>query len=304
MKAIKHVLISGLGAVGSVYATMLSQLDPEMVSVVADPIRLVRYQEKGIYVNGTKIPFQLETHDGPEQPFDLILVAVKQHHLEEAIVQMKRFVGANTLILSLLNGIISEEMLADAYGKDRVINGFCVGTDATRIDTHTRFSNTGKIIFGIPGVDATDARIQVIRDLFEQAHIPHVVPKDILREQWWKFMMNVGINQISAILRAPYGVFQEQEAARNLMRSACQEVVTLAKAEGVSLTLEDIESYFPIINGLQPQAKTSMHQDIEAGRKTELVLFSGTVMALGKKHGIPTPINELLNGMIRVLEAM
>lgn len=115
-------------------------------------------------------------------------------------------------------------------------------------------------------------------------------------------MMNVGINQTSAVLKAPYGVFQSIPEARELMVSACLEVVPIANREGISLSPADVDEYLRIIDTLSPQGKTSMLQDVEAGRKTEVEAFALTVMSLGKKHGIPTPVNEMLYRMIRVLE--
>ena len=115
-------------------------------------------------------------------------------------------------------------------------------------------------------------------------------------------MMNVGINQTSAILRAPYGVYQKTGEARELMLQAAREVIPISRKEGINLTEEDLTRIPGIIDEMAPDGKTSMLQDVEAGRKTEVELFSGTVIELGKKHGIPTPVNEVLYRMIRVIE--
>ena len=115
-------------------------------------------------------------------------------------------------------------------------------------------------------------------------------------------MLNVGINQISAILKAPYGVFQTLPDAQKLFSSACREVLPLAQKEGVSLSEVDISECLKVFKTLSPVSKTSMLQDVEAGRKTEVESFALAVINLGKKHGIPTPVNEMLYHMIRVLE--
>lgn len=115
-------------------------------------------------------------------------------------------------------------------------------------------------------------------------------------------MMNVGINQTSAILKAPYGVFQKITEARELMESACREVLRVSEKAGISLSEEDIARYFEIIASLSPEGKTSMLQDVEAGRKTEVEIFAGTVIELGRRYGVETPINRVLFQMIRTLE--
>jgi 2-dehydropantoate 2-reductase len=91
---------------------------------------------------------------------------------------------------------------------------------------------------------------------------------------------------------------------RELIRAAALEAVAVAAAEGVALGTEDVERIFPIMATLAPGGKTSMLQDVEAGRKTEVELFAGTVLALGGRHGLATPVNALLGRMIEALERM
>jgi 2-dehydropantoate 2-reductase len=122
------------------------------------------------------------------------------------------------------------------------------------------------------------------------------------RTLWWKFMINVGMNQASALMRAPYGVFQTSEDARALMRALMQEVITLAQASAVNLAEADIEDWCAILQTLSAEGKTSMLQDIEAGRQTEVDVFGGKVVALGKALDIITPVNAALRHAIRVLE--
>lgn len=117
-------------------------------------------------------------------------------------------------------------------------------------------------------------------------------------------MMNVGINQVSAVLKADYGVFRDIIEARELMEMASLEVVAVAEKAGIDLTREDIAKYIAIANTLSPGGKTSMLQDIEGKRKTEVDIFSGTVIDLGKKYGVNTPVNSMLYKMIKTLEKM
>jgi 2-dehydropantoate 2-reductase len=126
----------------------------------------------------------------------------------------------------------------------------------------------------------------------------------MIRTLWWKFMINVGLNQASAVLHAPYSVFQRSQEARELMESAMREVMTIAKAAKIHLSEQDIEDWYSFMSGLSPQGKTSMVQDIEAGRKTEAGMFAGKVIELGKTYGIPTPVNQTLFRIIKVMEGM
>jgi 2-dehydropantoate 2-reductase len=141
-----------------------------------------------------------------------------------------------------------------------------------------------------------------VQEAFTRAGLPHETPEDMPRALWWKFMINVGMNQASAVMGASYGVFRSSEDARALMRSLMEEVITLAKAKEVRLAAKDIEDWLAILPDLAPEGKTSMLQDMEAGRPTEVEMFAGKVMALGRELGIATPVNEALRHIIRVLD--
>ncbi len=115
-------------------------------------------------------------------------------------------------------------------------------------------------------------------------------------------MINVGINQASAVMRANYGVFQSSLDAQELMSVLMREVIVLAQHAGVNLKEQDLHNWYPVLKTLSPNGKTSMFQDIEAGRKTEVEVFAGKVVDLGESYGIPTPVNRTLLSIIRVLD--
>jgi 2-dehydropantoate 2-reductase len=146
-------------------------------------------------------------------------------------------------------------------------------------------------------------RVKRVQELFAKAGINYETPPDMIRILWWKFMINVGINQASAVLRAPYGAFQVTGEARELMEGAMREVILLAGKENVNLSEEDIKAWLSVLSGLNPQGKTSMLQDVEAGRKTEVTMFAGRIIEMGKRHDVPTPVNARLFGLIGKIEA-
>jgi 2-dehydropantoate 2-reductase len=301
---IQKAYLSGLGAIGSAYAARIYASDPQSVAVIADQARIERYRREGVAVNGQSYPFHYVLPEGEPEPADIILIAVKQHHLKESIVAIRRFVGPQTIILSLLNGITSESIIGEVFGMEKLLYAFVVGTDATREGTSTQYSNLGKIVFGERINREYSPKVQAVKDFFDRTGVPYQIPVDMQRELWWKFMLNVGINQTSAILRAGYGPFQEAAEARDLMISACREVVRISEKEGINLTDADIDRVVQIINTLDPNGKTSMCQDVEAGRKTEVEIFAGTVLEFGRKYGIPTPVNEVLWRMLKTIEKM
>jgi len=300
---IETVAVVGAGAVGGSYAGILYDWNPRCISMVAGGNRCERLSREGLIVNGRPYLIPVLRPEDPSPPSDLIIVAVKHHHLDAAIKEMKNRVGDETIILSVMNGIESEERIGTAYGMDKVLYAVAVGIDAQREGNRINYTNQGRIFFGEDKNPVLTERVKRVQALFDKAGIAYVTPPDMIRTLWWKFMINVGINQASAVLRAPYAVFQKSREARELMDSAMQEVIALAGKLGVSLSGDDLEDWYRVLAGLDPKGKTSMLQDVEAGRKTEVEMFAGRMIELGKRHGIPTPVNQKLFDEIRKIEA-
>jgi 2-dehydropantoate 2-reductase len=183
-----------------------------------------------------------------------------------------------------------------------VLYAISVGIDAVRRGNEISYTKPGKHYVGEVTNAEPSARVRRVQAAFEQAGIPYATPPDMIRMLWWKFMINVGMNQASAVMRAPYGVLQHSEEARALNEALMQEVIALAAVEGVNLVEQDVWDWYTVLDTLSPEGKTSMLQDIEAGRETEVEIFGGKVLELGRAHGIPTPVNETVVRIIRVVE--
>ena len=301
--SIEAISIVGAGALGAAYGGLLYDMDMRSVSFVAGGERSGRLRKEGVIVNGKRYFIPVVLPEELSAPADLIIVAVKYHHLDDAIQDMRNTVGAETAIMSVMNGIESEERIGAAYGIEKVLYAVSVGIDALREGNRVNYSNQGKIFFGEAKNTFLTDRIKRIQALFNKAGIKYETPPDMMRIMWWKFMINVGINQASALLRAPFRVFQTSKEARDLMEAAMREVIRLSEKAQVNLTEEDIKKFNEILLDLNPEGKTSMLQDVEAGRKTEVEMFSGKVISLGRQYNVPTPVNQRLFDSIKEIEA-
>jgi 2-dehydropantoate 2-reductase len=208
MRPIERIAIIGAGAIGTAYASMLYAMSKDSVSFIAGESRYSELKRNGVVVNGKhyNIPIYLPGYI-PEPP-DLIIVAVKHYHLNSAISDLVGSVGSGTIILSFLNGIESEEVIGSEFGMEKVLYSIVLGIDAVRLGNSTIYNNQGRIFFGEANNDALTMRVQYVQNLFERAGINYVIPEDMIRTLWWKFMINVGINQASAALKSPYSLFQ------------------------------------------------------------------------------------------------
>lgn len=302
MEKVSNISIIGAGAMGAAYAAMFTDAVGFSASFVARGERYEHLKNKTLRVNDRLYHVPVVHPDKAPEPADLILVALKHHHLAGALGDIAALAGKDTTILSVMNGLESEKAIGAVCGMDKLVYAIAVGIDAVREAGRFTYANRGKIIFG-PVADDDDGRhLDRIREALNCAGIANEVPPDIMRAMWWKFMINVGVNQASAVLRAPYGVFHACADARALMRSLMTEVVTLAEKSGIDLKEKDIDEWDRILAGLSPAGKTSMLQDVEAGRKTEVEIFAGKVVSLAAAYGLTAPVNQTVQRIITVFE--
>lgn len=303
MNKIKNVLICGIGAIGSIYADKISKYDNGNLKILVDKNRLEKYGKNPKIFNGKKLKLNYILPDNRDFKADLIIIATKYDGFFEAVKNIENFVKEDTIILSLLNGVTSENYLAQKYGWKHIIHSYFIGHSSMREGNKITFDGTGDIVFGVQDSTVTDKNDEILlKNYFDKTGISYKIPEDIKRSMWLKFMLNVSSNQISAILHLTFGQMQKSEKIKNLLKDIMLEVIEIAEASGVANTHTMLEDAFKSLDKMCPEGKTSMLQDIEAGRKTEVEMFAGAVIEMGKKLGIPTPYNNLLKQMIKIIE--
>jgi 2-dehydropantoate 2-reductase len=302
MQKINRIAILGAGAMGGFFTERFLDAPGFSTAVVARGQRRDRLNNDGLVVNGKKYAIPVVDPAEETHPADLIIVAVKHHHLIEAAHDLKNLVDSQTIIISVMNGLDSEEYIGSIYGMEKMLYAISVGIDSVREGNRITFTKPGMHYFGEADNSRLSQPVLRVQDAFDRAGISHETPSDMIRMIWWKFMINVGINQASAVTHAPYGVFQSSPEAQGLMEALMREVLFLAKVLRINLVEQDIDDWYDVLNTLAPHGKTSMLQDIEAGRKTEVEAFGGKVVELGNEHGVPTPVNRTVTSIIRTLE--
>lgn len=300
------ISIIGFGSLGALFASLLAPhlpFDPSLPSnklrIIADSERVARYRTEGLVVNGTPVQLNYLTPNDCQtlnpSTADLVIVCCKFHQLNAVLPLVASQLGENTLIVSALNGIASEQVLINHFGKQRVV--YCVAQqmDARKVGNQLYYRDAGQLVIGAMTDDPTEkTNVTTVASLFTQAHFPHSVSEDMPRQLWGKLMLNVGVNQTVAVYQGTFATVQQDGEAREVFKSAMREVMQVANAEGVRLTEADFEKWVAIMDALDPKGMPSMRQDLLAKRRCELELFAGTVRELGRKHGIATPTNELL----------
>jgi len=289
---IENVDIVGLGALGTMYADFFTKKSGKgHVRILSDGKRTEKYIEKGNYFNGKRCDFNYVNMSKEERPVELLIVAVKYGALQGAIREVKHLINDNSVIISVLNGIQSEDDLAAAFGKEKIVYCIAQKMDALKEGNKASCKNKGELALGIMN-GGKEENLNRITAFFDEFQFPYVCPENIQKAMWSKLLCNVGVNQTVTLYEGTYATVQKKGEARDMMKAAMAEVVAVANAEGVKLTKKDIKDWVTVIDSLNPDGEPSMRQDSKAGRPTEVALFAGTICRLGKLHGIPVPVNE------------
>ncbi len=190
MNDIARIVFAGIGAIGAPYARCILRNRRDIaVSALVPAGKAASYLADPVTVNGELLPIPVEQGDDAAEPADLAIVAVKRRDLESAIDLLRPRVGETTQIISLLNGIDSEELLAASFGWDHVLYATCVGMDSNRSGHAIVLNALGAIHFGEAVNEAPfTPRVGAVAGLFESARIPYRIPGDMLHELWWKLM--------------------------------------------------------------------------------------------------------------------
>ncbi|MGN0405674.1 MAG: 2-dehydropantoate 2-reductase [Bariatricus sp.] len=297
MNEIREVAIIGMGAMGSGYAMQIlgHNREVQVYGVVRD---LQRYQKNPILVNGEApaveyISFPIQLH-----PMDLIIIAVKSYNLPDVISHMAPMVGETTQIISLLNGLTSEEKLIQAFGEEHVLYATVTGADANRKDNLVNFNRCGCLYFGERKNNNITERVRKLADFWNASGIEYQIPEDMDYKLWDKFMVNIGCNQTSTAFQMNYEQLRNSPKAMDIMRKAQREVIKLANYYGVPLSESNIIAWERDLSGLTSEGHSSMLQDYWQGRPLEMDILGDTVLEFSRKSGIPVPTNKMLRDKI------
>ena len=265
--------------------------------VLVDEERFERYSSNPIIFNGNELHFNYILPNDDNFKADLVIIATKYDGLSDVIKNMKNFIQSDTVILALLNGVTSEKIIAETYGREKLLYSYFIGHSAVRTGRNVIHDDVNTIVYGSENT-ADIENVQRVKKYFDSVGINYKIPEDIMHSLWLKYMLNVSANQSTAILRLTFGEMLANEKCMDFAINIMKEVQKIAKAEGVKNTDIMIDETIAHLHTMIPDGKTSMLQDVEAGRKTEVDMFAGTVIELGLKHNIQTPYNQIIKEIL------
>lgn len=297
---IKSVAVLGAGAVGSYVIWGISGKEGVRLGVIAEGERAERLKENGCSINGVTYHPEIWTPD-EAQGVDLLVVALKYGALPGALESIQKVTGEHTIIMSLMNGVDSEEIIAQKTGAEHIMPALIkVASHKEEDGYHFDPPTTLGIIFGEYEAPFYSGRVKAIEELFADTGMHYRSTEYIREEIWSKFRLNVCNNLPQAILGAGVGCYRDSVHMKAISDGLKRELEAVAQAKEIDMS--KTESSSGRGSAVPPSARYSTLQDLDAGRHTEIDMFSGALVRMGKELGIPMPYNEYTYHMIKALE--
>jgi len=298
-----RVAVVGTGGIGGPYGASLAKSGVD-VTFVARGAHVAAIRENGLRVEGDRG----ETHIRPAQAtddiasigvVDFVLLCVKLWDVESAGQQLHAVVGEGTAVVPLQNGVDAAKRLIPILGVEAVMGGVAFVTGTITAPGIIRQTGTyQRMTFG-----ELDGRLsqrgERLRDLCEAAGFEGVLSPDITVQIWEKFLLMVPAAGLNALTRVPLGVWRQDPDLVALYEASLRETVAVGLAEGVQLAPDSIDSGMALMRSMPAHHMTSMGNDLLRGNRLELPWFAGKVVELGRRHGIPTPVNGFIYAALK-----
>jgi 2-dehydropantoate 2-reductase len=298
-----RIAVLGSGGIGGYYGARLADAGEDVV-FIARGAHLEAMQRRGLTVRTaageSTVPVTAVADTRRVDPVDLVLFCVKSYDTEGAARSLPPLMARDTAVLTFQNGLDNVEAIASVAGSEAVLAGAVyVALQLQGPGVILRMGGEGKIVFGELSGPLTE-RVQRIADAFRQSGIPHEVTSDIQRVLWDKFLFITGIGGVTALARSGIGPLLASAAGRSLLHAACAEIVAVAQAEGAHLQPAAVDAALAQAATLPAPWRSSMARDLEEGRRLEVDALSGAVVRRGIKHGIPTPVHQMMVACLSV----
>ncbi|MFQ6054347.1 MAG: ketopantoate reductase family protein [Candidatus Bathyarchaeia archaeon] len=296
--------VVGSGAMGSLFGGMLAEAGEEVTLVDIWEEHVKAINENGLRVKSAAgartIKVAAATDPGEVGTVDLVLIFVKSYDTERAARDALPMASEDTVFLTLQNGLGNAEKISEVVGGHRVVAGVTAQASTLLGPGAIYHAGVGATVIGeLNG--ATTARISLVKEAFDRAGIATEVSGNVRGAIWLKVLVNVGINALTALTGLRNGELLEFPEIREVMRRAVLEALEVAEARGVKIVGDPVEKVYEVAEATATN-RSSMLQDIDRGRRTEIGSLNGAIVEIGRQLGVDTPVNEALTAAVMGLE--
>ncbi|MEW6200606.1 MAG: ketopantoate reductase family protein [bacterium] len=297
--------IVGAGAIGSLFGGLLARSGEDVLLLDNHPERAEKVSREGLRFEGISgemvIPICATSRFEDSGGADLFLICVKSYSTEAAGKQIAPFVKNDSIVMTLQNGIGNVEKLCEIFSREQVMAGTTSQGANVRGIGHIHHAGRGDTAIGELDGKVSE-RANRTAEIFTRSGIPTRVSENVTGLLWGKLLINVGINPLTAILRIRNGEILNRPPAVALMHRAVLEAYRVCTGKGIKLEFADPIKKVEEVAMLTKDNISSMHQDVRAGKRTEIDAICGAVVDEGKAIGIETPINEMLWNIVKAIE--
>lgn len=290
-----HICVFGAGSLGSALAGMLAAHNP--VTIVGRRTHVVTVRRRGLAMIGdvrrTVRVVAWEKADGLDPP-ELLIITTKSYDTSDAIDSCRTFASRNTQVLTLQNGLGNLELIRSWKGSNAFAGTTSLGANLVA-PGRVRISGLGKTVIGS---DLNPAGASKIGDVFNRCGLPTRTEPDVASLIWSKVAVSAAVNPLTAVMRVQNGKLLENRTLARMMKEVCTEAVEVGQAAGAQI---DLKKTFKLVRSIAADTannRSSMLQDVERGRRTEIEQINGAIWRLGERLGVPAPLNKSLWAMV------
>ncbi|SVA47093.1 uncharacterized protein METZ01_LOCUS99947 [marine metagenome] len=299
------ITVLGCGAMGSIYAALLATAGHEVTAVDANSDHVAAINANGLRVSGASgdrtVNIKAQT-EVPLTPAELLIIAVKGAHVASASEKAFSTIDANSLVLTIQNGLGSSDIVADRLGPDRLIVGVAQGFGASLPEPgHTHHSDMKAIRMGAYA-NLNAGQVALVSQLYTEAGFDAEPVADIQAMQWDKLICNCAYSAPAALTGMTVGDIMDDPNISVISRNAATEAWETARALKVKIDIPDPVEHVREFASRMPEAKPSVLLDIEAGRASEVGMINGAVPREAVKVGLTAPVNDILTRLVLAIE--
>jgi 2-dehydropantoate 2-reductase len=299
---IERILIVGAGSVGGFFGAHLARQHAG-VSFLLRPRTLEAVQQRGLTIRSGSGSFTVHppaASDPTQLPGpDLVILSVKTYDLDEVMDQLEPVLSDRTILLTLQNGVDTEDRLLKRFERDCVVGGVAFIYSRVAEPGVIEHYKRGSVAIG-EMLGHKSERVQSIAEFFRSASLQCQIVEDIRRSKWEKMCWNCVFNPLTVIINDRVSKALGHPELLGVIRQIVQEVTVVASAEKIYLDADMPEKVIRWSQEIR-DIHTSMYDDWKAGRRTEIDYLNGYIVRRGRDFGIPTPLNESLTAMIKVI---
>ena len=299
------ILIVGAGAIGGYFGGRLLEKG-EDVTFLVRARRKEKLESTGLNiqsVNGDcRLTPQLITKDHEPEVYDVVLLSTKSYQLAGAIEDMRPFVGEETMVLPLLNGISHVDQLIEAFGEQSVIGGLCfVEATLDEEGTIVQASPMNQLVYGERSGEKTD-RINRLKESFDGTKADFVLSDNIEQEMWHKYLFITALSGITTLFEQPIGPIRELESGQRTIAALLKELETVMEAIGAPIKSGVSGKLLEKINSMGEGMKSSMQRDAEKSQPIEADHLQGYLLEKANEQGIAVPVLEAIYTKLKLYE--